>query len=214
MTVYFVRRATDPEGLIKIGFTTDLPTRLSILGTSNPEGFDVLCTVPGGRDLEGYLHTAFEADRVAGEWFRPSRDLDRMMGILGKQGLSGLPAGVVDLDEEPEQDGENSDLGDVLLASRMIKRVAAPALVGDSIKGQILRSSRRLKWSYVRTKEIWYGGARRISAWEMRKLFAAANEVFATSDEHVEMADLRRRVADLENHIKSKLKEQLPKATP
>lgn len=205
MTVYFVRRNVDADGLVKIGFTADMPTRMSILGTSNPEGFNILCTVPGGRDLECYLHTAFESDRVSGEWFRPSRDLDRLIGILKTQGLAGLPAGVCDLDEDPEQDADVSDLGDVLLASRMIKRAAAPSQIGDSVKAQILRASRRLRLSYTRTKDIWYGGARKIAAWEMRKLFAAANETFVASAEQQELSELRKRVHELENLVSGAL---------
>jgi hypothetical protein len=46
-------------------------------------------------------------------------------------------------------------------------RGAEPGSAGELVKAAIRRASRRLEWSFSRTKDIWYGDARRIHAQEM-----------------------------------------------
>jgi hypothetical protein len=76
MTVYFVRRKNDPTGYIKIGFTRGtVERRLRDMASATPGGFDVLAEIEGGPVVERSLHNLFEADRVDGEWFRPSPGL-------------------------------------------------------------------------------------------------------------------------------------------
>jgi hypothetical protein len=53
---------------------------------------------------------------------------------------------------------------------QMVRIAAGPRLVGDSIKAAIGRAARALRWSYTRTRDVWYGDARRISAGEMDAL--------------------------------------------
>lgn len=55
-------------------------------------------------------------------------------------------------------------------ASILVKRAAEPRVVGDSVKAAIVRAANKLRWRYSRTKEIWYGRARRIDAHEMDAL--------------------------------------------
>lgn len=45
-------------------------SRLSSIQTGNPEQVTLVAAFPGGRDLEGYLHRAFEDRRIRLEWFR------------------------------------------------------------------------------------------------------------------------------------------------
>lgn len=59
--VYFARFGE----LIKIGFTTNLQTRMASV---QPD--EVLLTLPGGRPHERALHEVFKQHRVRGEWFR------------------------------------------------------------------------------------------------------------------------------------------------
>lgn len=70
--VYFVQVE---DGPIKIGTTTNLPGRLDELQVAQPQRLDLLAVVPGGRAEESGLHKLFEADRIRGEWFRPTATL-------------------------------------------------------------------------------------------------------------------------------------------
>lgn len=61
-------------------------------------------------------------------------------------------------------------------ASGLVRRVAEPRPVGDSVKAAIRRASRRLGFSPSRTKDLWYSNARRIDAEEMDALRRAARQ--------------------------------------
>jgi excisionase family DNA binding protein len=75
--VYFAER----DGLIKIGTTIALRSRLNALG-ARP-----LAAVEGSYAEERKLHQRFASDRIAGEWFHPSAAL---MGFIA--GLPALPS--------------------------------------------------------------------------------------------------------------------------
>jgi hypothetical protein len=98
MSVYVIRRKGDTEGLCKIGYSKDIDKRVGGMSTGNPDGFDVLVSISGGRPLERRLHDRFASKRVAGEWFRLSQaDLDYIANVKGESDpLSGrvypLPA--------------------------------------------------------------------------------------------------------------------------
>lgn len=86
--VYFIER----EGLIKIGFSTNLKKRLKDIskGSSMPDGMTIgpvtlLATEPGDRNLESRLHRRFDRSRVDNtEWFRPSKALRRYIEDLAR----------------------------------------------------------------------------------------------------------------------------------
>lgn len=71
--VYFIFAAA--SGLIKIGIAQDVTTRLRALQGATGDRLHLLTDIPGGRELEQRLHHRFSADRVRGEWFRPSAEL-------------------------------------------------------------------------------------------------------------------------------------------
>lgn len=62
---------------------------------------------------------------------------------------------------------------------RLVQLAAEPRPVGDSVKGAILRASRALKWSPSRTKDVWYGDARRLTVAEMDALRALEQQRLA-----------------------------------
>lgn len=59
-------------------------------------------------------------------------------------------------------------------ARNLVKRCAEPTPAGDSVKAAISRAAYRLGFSYSRTRNLWYGEARRIDAREMDALRAGA----------------------------------------
>jgi hypothetical protein len=52
-------------------------------------------------------------------------------------------------------------------ASILVREIAEPRPVGDSVKAAIDRAARRLGFGYRRTKTIWYGEATKITAEEI-----------------------------------------------
>ena len=69
-----------------------------------------------------------------------------------------------------EKPSRNLDMTAIVEASILIRQVAEPRPVGDSVKAAIVRASRRLGFGFSRTKTIWYGEAFRINAEEMDAL--------------------------------------------
>lgn len=69
--VYYLQR---PDGLIKIGFSGVYERRFRDLNRDHGP-LTELATHAGGRQAEGAIHRQFHADRVVGEWFRPSAAL-------------------------------------------------------------------------------------------------------------------------------------------
>jgi hypothetical protein len=65
---------------------------------------------------------------------------------------------------------EDAEMSSVHEASMLVRNVAEPRPIGDSVKSAISRAARRLGFSYGRTRRIWYRDARRIDAAEMDKL--------------------------------------------
>jgi uncharacterized phage protein (TIGR02220 family) len=68
--VYFIRGAT--TGLIKIGESVDPVVRLAELARCGSESLELLAILANGSRSERELHEKHAADRVHGEWFRPS----------------------------------------------------------------------------------------------------------------------------------------------
>lgn len=61
-------------------------------------------------------------------------------------------------------------------ARSLVKRCAGTSPAGEVIKGAVRRAAHRLQFSFGRTKDIWYGDARRIDAKEMDRLRLVAEE--------------------------------------
>jgi hypothetical protein len=62
-------------------------------------------------------------------------------------------------------------------AQALVRRCAEPRPACDSVKAAIRRASQRLEIPFSRTRDIWYGDARRIDAEEMDRLRREAEEV-------------------------------------
>lgn len=60
-------------------------------------------------------------------------------------------------------------------ARNLVRRCAEPRPAGDSVKAAIMRAARRLKFGVNRTKDLWYGNASRIDAYEIDRLRACAS---------------------------------------
>lgn len=78
MPVYLVRSGDD--GLVKIGFSDNVNTRLAKMQTDHPAKLSILRILDGGMELEAALHARFAMQRQRGEWFIYS---DEMLSDLG-----------------------------------------------------------------------------------------------------------------------------------
>jgi hypothetical protein len=75
-----------------------------------------------------------------------------------------------------EKASEPSKMSAVLEAQTLVRSIAEPRAVGDSVKVSISKAARRLGFSFSRAKDIWYGDARRIDAAEIDKLRELAGQ--------------------------------------
>jgi hypothetical protein len=76
--IYAVRRA---DGLIKIGYSCEIATRLKNLAKSHGP-LDVIRVVNGTLRRERAIHNALKAHNEFGEWFRPTAEvLDYISGL-------------------------------------------------------------------------------------------------------------------------------------
>jgi Meiotically up-regulated gene 113 len=64
--IYFIRTGE----YVKIGYSTNVPTRLSGIKTATPYDIELLGTCPGTRATEKSLHDRFARLHYRGEWFR------------------------------------------------------------------------------------------------------------------------------------------------
>lgn len=72
--------------------------------------------------------------------------------------------------ESRQRESGSAIMSSVSEASFLIRQVAEPRPVGDSIKAAIGRAAERLQWPWVRVKKIWYAEAQRIDSQEMDEL--------------------------------------------
>ena len=83
MSVYFFHR--DRDGLVKIGCTRFLDTRISMLRPACGGG-ELIASISGYFVRERWLHRHFANDRVTGEWFRTSVELKTYMDEAAETG--------------------------------------------------------------------------------------------------------------------------------
>lgn len=70
--VYFLAA---PDGLIKIGYSAKLHSRLRAIKNTSPVALTLLASIPGSKATEQQFHNRFASSRAHGEWFQPSPDL-------------------------------------------------------------------------------------------------------------------------------------------
>jgi hypothetical protein len=83
MPVYLVRLG--PAGQVKIGFASNITSRLVVMQVAAPEKLVLLRILDGGKELEAALHSRFASHRVRGEWFT---FCDEMLDDLGASDLT------------------------------------------------------------------------------------------------------------------------------
>lgn len=72
--IYFIKTGE----AVKIGYTTDIDTRLKAYRTHNPD-ITLLRIISGDKMVERYLHNALKAYRTTGEWFSYTTEVKQLI---------------------------------------------------------------------------------------------------------------------------------------
>lgn len=84
-------------------------------------------------------------------------------------------------------------------ARHLVQSLAAPVRVGDTIKAQISRASRRIPfWSYRRVKSVWYGETSSIDADHFEALKRLAKADQEANEARIEHDGIVERIERLE----------------
>lgn len=79
------------DRLIKIGRAVNVTKRISALRVGHPTGeFNLIGTIPGGKDEERAIHHHLAEYRVSGEWFSDCLVVRRSIDVLISSGLTAL----------------------------------------------------------------------------------------------------------------------------
>lgn len=80
--IYFIR---DSTGAIKIGYTSNnIKARLANLQTANSNPLTVLKVIEGTLEDEKEWHKKFEKDKIKGEWFKSTKELQKAIRYTDK----------------------------------------------------------------------------------------------------------------------------------
>ena len=95
MGIYFVKSS---EGPIKIGFSSQPWSRLACLQADNHARLSLMAVMPGTMRGEKAVHIRFANLRIRGEWFRPSRALNKLMKEFAVARPVKVPKGMAIID--------------------------------------------------------------------------------------------------------------------
>ncbi len=87
--IYFIG-AADGTGPIKIGMAEDVGVRLDQLQTGSPVLLAIHGKVWCDSQWEGELHKNFADDRIHGEWFNRSPQLEEVVRLASKEDFAGM----------------------------------------------------------------------------------------------------------------------------
>jgi hypothetical protein len=160
--VYF---AATRSGPIKIGFSTNVISRLAALRTAASEPIDLIVSLPGGRKTELYLHSRLTESRANGEWFHPTRDVLRQIDLVKSIGVECIPQ---EFRAAPstQADDRRIDRSDDVVASALewMLTIAEPIPFGERMADTIKRVADCAGVSARTLKAIWYSETDQLKA--------------------------------------------------
>lgn len=102
MSVYFITARC--QGRVKIGYSDKPEARLTKAQVDSPVPLAFERVMDGGKETEAVLHRLFAADRVTGEWFVISDQIEDFMSGLA------VPTITRKAEREAVNDGSDADL--------------------------------------------------------------------------------------------------------
>lgn len=189
--VYFASMATGP---IKIGFTSDIDRRMKNLSYGVPGGVRLLATMAGSPVAEAWVHDQFRELKISGEWFSPDADLLDFIGRVEQVGDLVLPPSIREIKYQRPSSVQDDELRQKI--EYWLHFIGSPDdTMHRSRKQRIEQAAERLHFSYTRTKDLWYGDARSITAAEYVMIKEAFEIRFvATSSDVTDGSKAERRV--------------------
>lgn len=98
-----------------------------------------------------------------------------------------------------EKLSEKSEMSELVFASKILKERIAPPSAASGIGARILTASRALKWSFNRTKDVWYADERvSIKPKELRKVEEVSGVTYG--QELAEVDKLISRASEILGH--------------
>lgn len=94
-----------------------------------------------------------------------------------------------------EKASGKNNMSTVELASEIIKSRIAPVGICQSVAERIRHASRKLGWSYSRTRDVWYANARTVHYHEMKR----AEEVAGLANGKQELKEIDTLIERAEN---------------
>jgi DNA-binding XRE family transcriptional regulator len=85
---------------IKIGCSSHIRKRISNLQCSNPDKLHLSLVIDGDRNVEHTLHTKFQKDKIRGEWFHYSKDIDNYILTMQRAGKDKKSVYLIELEEK------------------------------------------------------------------------------------------------------------------
>jgi hypothetical protein len=170
-------------GPVKIGFTTSLNQRMSVLRTGGYIGMRILRLIEGGKLLEQWFHERFAANHRAGEWFTFDPDM-----------LTVVPPV---LTEAPKEIRDPSFEKILIELQKILKAVADTAPPGATLHAKITHVAERLGFKRSRIKNIWYGEVNTVSATEADQIRSAHLVVLRERD-----AQLRQETKAVKSELR------------
>ena len=148
MTIYVLRS----NGMVKIGFTEHLRTRITTLKVGIPAPSEFVGHMPGDKEVEAHLHWAFAAHRFEGEWFIETDEMGKIFAVLLDPELP-MPS----TPKEQKRVGSDKELAHL---SNRLREWAAHRwpLVTQGERIKIVAAE--LGWNRNRTKDLFYADPR------------------------------------------------------
>lgn len=145
--VYFI---SDNAAAIKIGFSSDVETRLKGLAVSNARSLTLIGFTEGDRSQERQVHAALNDYRSSGEWFVDCPTVRALIGSILEGGL--VAAGFDPRDLPP------ADLATLVEAKRLAEIIVRCS--GASLRdgpGSVCGAPHALLWKlrYRPSKDVW-----------------------------------------------------------
>jgi hypothetical protein len=194
--IYFLRRR---DGLVKVGFTTNLPRRIASLSRSHGP-LDVIRVINGDRRRENAIHGALRPSNEFGEWFRDSDELRAFIAQADAGEQVGIEADDVEREwrlGEEEQAREAAEIVAKLIMHRRQRKGCNNVQAMDS-----LAQDYRLRRWFIRHLQT--GKPLTVTAYGMKRLREALlSELTAHRDDmlrelkEIDDADEARRVRQM-----------------
>lgn len=174
MTVYFVQQQDTPDGLIKIGYSDNVPKRTTAIQTNAAAPVKVIATIDGGKETERLIHSKLEASRHFGEWFKPTGEV---LALIDDIKNVSAPTKPISADKDGSFVNEAA-IEDLRIAGELMAVALGPISPGETrstvMETRLFPKLKALNpaWTLRKLKSIQARESTNIQLWVVRDLIA------------------------------------------